>query len=113
MAASSYGLCEAKGVWKKKTGDCGEPRDVVQLNIQPTFSHSLHTCTFRQKYEKNKIFRNVRLYRIGNAWESVIGVMVLIRKQSSSKPDKQVSANWKPDVGDDVRTQTTAWKKIL
>lgn len=29
MAASSYGLCEAKGVWKKKTGDCGEPRDVV------------------------------------------------------------------------------------
>lgn len=36
---------------------------------------------------------------------------MLIRKQSSSKPDKQVSANWKPDVGDDVRTQTTAWKK--
>lgn len=53
----------------------------------------------------------MRLYRIGNAWESVIGVMVLIRKQSSSKPDKQVSANWKPDVGDDVLTQTTAWKK--
>lgn len=47
----------------------------------------------RPELQKNKIFRNVRLYRIGNAWESVIGVMVLIRKQSSSKPDKQVSAN--------------------
>lgn len=65
----------------------------------------------RPDLQINKIFRNVKLYRIGNAWESVTGVMVLIRKQSSSKPDKQVSGNLKADVGDDVLTQTTACKK--